>query len=107
MTFADLLVELQAPVVLVTSAGLGTLNHTALTLEAMATRGLECAGVVIGAWPEEPDLADLCNVADLQRLSAARWPACCPWACPTCGPRSSSGWPGEPVPSLRRAVRCG
>lgn len=68
VTFADLLVELQAPVVLVTSAGLGTLNHTALTLEAMATRGIECAGVVIGAWPEEPDLASLSNVADLQRL---------------------------------------
>ena len=35
-----------APVLVVTEPGLGTLNHTALTLEAMAHRGLELAGVV-------------------------------------------------------------
>ena len=68
VTFADLLVELAAPAVLVATAGLGTLNHTALTLEAMDRRGIECAGVVIGAWPADPDLACLANVADLQRL---------------------------------------
>lgn len=68
LTFADLLVELAAPAVLVTTAGLGTLNHTALTLEAMRLRGIEVAGVVIGAWPWEPDLASLTNLEDLQRL---------------------------------------
>ena len=51
LTFADMLVELQAPAVLVVTPGLGTLNHTALTLEAMQNRGIELAGVVIGAWP--------------------------------------------------------
>lgn len=68
LTFADVLVELSAPAVLVTTAGLGTLNHTALTLEAMRTRGIELAGVVIGAWPWEPDLASLTNLEDLQTL---------------------------------------
>jgi dethiobiotin synthetase len=68
LTFADLLVELGVPAVLVVDAGLGTLNHTALSLEAMAARGIECAGVVIGAWPEEPDLAMIENVADLRTL---------------------------------------
>jgi dethiobiotin synthetase len=68
LTFADLLVELSIPAVLVVRAGLGTLNHTALSLEAMAARGIECAGVVIGAWPEEPDLAMIENLQDLHRL---------------------------------------
>ena len=39
---------------LVVTPGLGTLNHTALTLEAMQNRGIELAGVVIGAWPRTP-----------------------------------------------------
>ncbi|MBK6761787.1 MAG: ATP-dependent dethiobiotin synthetase BioD [Micrococcales bacterium] len=68
VTFADVLVAAQAPTVLVTSAGLGTLNQTALTLEAMAGRGIECAGVVIGAWPTQPDLACVTNVRDLTEL---------------------------------------
>ena len=48
---------LDAPVLVVAAAGLGTLNHTALTVEALRRRGLTCAGVVVGAWPAEPDLA--------------------------------------------------
>jgi dethiobiotin synthetase len=69
-TIADLARWLAAPVVLVTHPTLGTLNHTALSLEAMANRGLELAGVVIGAWPDEPDLAARCNVRDLETLAA-------------------------------------
>ncbi|MER5323835.1 dethiobiotin synthase [Streptosporangium roseum] len=69
-TLADLARALSAPVLLVTRAALGTLNHTALTLEAMAHRGLEPAGVVIGSWPAEPGLAERCNVADLEMLAA-------------------------------------
>ncbi|MGH3569232.1 MAG: dethiobiotin synthase [Pseudonocardia sp.] len=54
------------PVVLVVAtAGLGTLNHTTLTVEALRARGPVCSGVVIGAWPAEPDLAARCNLADL------------------------------------------
>ena len=68
VTFADLLVALQAPAVLVTTPGLGTLNHTALTLEAMRNRGIDVAGVVIGAWPREPDLASVSNLQDLELL---------------------------------------
>ncbi|MBW3551414.1 MAG: FAD-dependent oxidoreductase, partial [Proteobacteria bacterium] len=53
-----------------TEPGLGTLNATALTLEAMAHRGLDLAGLVIGAWPDEPGLAERSNVADLEMLAA-------------------------------------
>ena len=63
-TVADLARELGAPVVVVARAGLGTLNHTALTLEALQRRGLR-ARVVIGAWPSAPELVHYANLTDL------------------------------------------
>ena len=64
-TIADLAAALGAPVLVVVAAGLGTLNHTALTLEALAARRLTAAGVVIGAWPDSPGLAERANLTDL------------------------------------------
>lgn len=69
-TIADVARLLGAPVLVVASPGLGTLNHTALTLEALAHRGVGLAGVVLGEWPAEPDLAMRCNLRDLQMLAA-------------------------------------
>ncbi|WP_438295017.1 dethiobiotin synthase [Streptomyces sp. HUAS TT7] len=70
-TLADAARLLGAPVLVVTPAGLGTLNSTALTAEALRTRDLECAGVVVGSWPAEPDLASRCNLADLPEAAGA------------------------------------
>ena len=69
-TFADLagvlkMQGLDAPALVVTTAGLGTLNHTALTLEALAARKITCAGVVVGSWPDQPGLAERANLTDL------------------------------------------
>jgi dethiobiotin synthetase len=69
-TIADLARWLGAAVVVVARSGLGTLNHTALTLEAMAHRGVQLAGVVIGSWPDDPDLAMRSNIADLETVAA-------------------------------------
>ncbi|WP_026929314.1 dethiobiotin synthase [Glycomyces tenuis] len=63
-TMRDLAAELGCPAVVVARAGLGTLNHTALTLEALSRRGVEAA-VVIGAWPHRPGLAEIENLQDL------------------------------------------
>ena len=68
-TIAGLAAMLGAPVLVVTAAGLGTLNHTALTLEALAARALPCAGVVIGSWPAAPGLAERANLADLETVA--------------------------------------
>ncbi len=68
-TVADLAVALAAPVIVVADPGLGTLNRTALTLEALAARGLTCAGVVLGSWPGDADLACRANLADLEDLA--------------------------------------
>ncbi|WP_220454081.1 dethiobiotin synthase [Nocardioides immobilis] len=61
--------DIRLEVVVVCSAGLGTLNHTELTVGALRARGLEPAGLVIGSWPVEPGLAETCNLDDLPRVT--------------------------------------
>jgi dethiobiotin synthetase len=64
-TLADVAWSLGAVLVIVAEAGLGTLNATALTAEVATRRGLNVAGVIIGSWPAEPDLAAVSNLEDL------------------------------------------
>ncbi|MFE2076771.1 dethiobiotin synthase [Streptomyces misionensis] len=70
-TLADAARLLGAPVLIVATAGLGTLNTTELTARELRRRDLEPAGVVIGSWPADPDLATRCNVADLPEVAGA------------------------------------
>ncbi|MFF2522865.1 dethiobiotin synthase [Streptomyces liangshanensis] len=70
-TLADVARLLGAPVLVVAAAGLGTLNVTALTTEALRARGVNPLGVVIGSWPDGPDLAARCNLADLPESAGA------------------------------------
>lgn len=69
LTLADLARTLRAPVLVVTPVGGGT-GAAALVLEALAGRGLELAGVVVGGWPRQPRLAARCDVRDLETLAA-------------------------------------
>ena len=70
-TLADAAELMAAPVLVVASAGLGTLNTTELTARELRGRRLDLLGVVIGSWPEAPDLASRCNVADLPDVAGA------------------------------------
>jgi dethiobiotin synthetase len=75
-TIADLGAELgargvRAGFVVVATPGLGTLNHSALTAEALRHRGLDCVGFVLGSWPQEPDLAMRLNLEDLPSVTGA------------------------------------
>ncbi|GGV60293.1 ATP-dependent dethiobiotin synthetase BioD [Streptomyces griseoloalbus] len=70
-TLADAAELLSAPVLVVAQAGLGTLNTTELTVRELRGRGLDPAGVVIGSWPAEPDLAARCNLLDLPDVTGA------------------------------------
>ncbi|WP_327666636.1 MULTISPECIES: dethiobiotin synthase [unclassified Streptomyces] len=70
-TLADAAELLRAPVLVVACAGLGTLNTTELTARELRLRRLDLAGIVIGSWPDSPDLASRCNVADLPEVSGA------------------------------------
>ncbi|QDV36109.1 dethiobiotin synthase [Tautonia plasticadhaerens] len=67
-TVADLAVALDFPLVVVARRGLGTLNHTLLTVEAARGRGLRLAGVVLnGSEPTADPLAERTNPAELSR----------------------------------------
>ncbi|RNL83448.1 dethiobiotin synthase [Halostreptopolyspora alba] len=70
-TLAEVASALASPVLLVCRAGLGTLNDTALSAEALAGRGLRCAGVLVGCWPADPGLAERCNLAELPDIAGA------------------------------------
>jgi dethiobiotin synthase len=76
---AELGDRLDVEVVVVAAAGLGTLNHTELTVGALRARGIEPSGIVVGSWPEDPGLAESCNLDDLPRVTGvpliARVPA--------------------------------
>lgn len=57
--------------VVATRSVLGTLNHTQLTCDAVRARGFDVAGVVIGSWPVEPDLAEQCNLLEIEAAAGA------------------------------------
>ncbi|MGJ6124583.1 dethiobiotin synthase [Mycolicibacterium sp. Y3] len=72
VTLRELAVDLGAPVLLVVAPGLGTLNHTALTLESLAVHDVPCAGLVIGSWPHAPGVAESGNREALAALAPVR-----------------------------------
>ncbi|ORB72957.1 dethiobiotin synthase [Mycobacterium scrofulaceum] len=72
VTLRDLAAELGVAALVAVTAELGTLNHTALTLEALAAHGVPCAGLVIGSWPERPGPAEASNRIALDRLGPLR-----------------------------------
>jgi dethiobiotin synthetase len=73
-----LAVDLALPLVVAAGAGLGTINHTLLTVEAARAAGLDVAGVVMTPWPAEPapmEESNRATVADLARVLVTGLPA--------------------------------
>ena len=70
-TMADLAQAFGLPVIVVARPALGTLNHTALTIEAARMRGLDVFGIVISAMPASPGIAERTNPAQLEKLCDA------------------------------------
>lgn len=96
LTLADVARAVHTPLLVVTAAGLGSLNATALTLEAAAHRGLELSGLVVGAWPREPGLAERSNLRDLETLAAR----------PLLGVLEDGAGDQDPAQFLLTATRC-
>ena len=71
-TLRDLAAGLGAAALVVVTAELGTLNHTALTLEALAAQSVSCAGLVIGSWPARPGLVETSNRSALAEMAPVR-----------------------------------
>ena len=66
----DFAVELGLPVVVAASPGLGTINHTLLTVESARAGGLEVAGVVMTPWPSQPTSLERSNRQSIEQLAS-------------------------------------
>jgi dethiobiotin synthetase len=64
----DLAAELGLPLLIAAAPGLGTINHTLLTLQAAASAGLEVRAVVLTPWPGRPSPMELSNRETIARL---------------------------------------
>jgi dethiobiotin synthetase len=64
----DLARELGYPLVIAAGPGLGTINHTLLTVEAARAVGLEVRAVVLTPWPANPGELELSNRATIAEL---------------------------------------
>jgi dethiobiotin synthetase len=64
----ELAVDLALPVLIAARPGLGTINHTLLTLAAARSAGLHVAAVVLTPWPHEPSALERSNRATIARL---------------------------------------
>jgi dethiobiotin synthetase len=60
--------ELDWALLVAARPGLGTINHTLLTLEAARAAGLEVAAVVLTPWPASPDEIERSNLETIERL---------------------------------------
>lgn len=67
--FLDLAAELSLPLVIVGRAGLGTINHTLLTLHAARSRGLKVHGIILNRSSKAGGVAEETNPAAIRRLS--------------------------------------
>jgi len=77
----DLAVDLGLPVVIAARPGLGTINHTLLTVEAARAGGLEVAAVVMTPWPDAPSPMEQSNrdtIASLGDVPVAGLPPTTP-----------------------------
>lgn len=78
-TFADLAAALGLPVLVVARAGLGTVSHTALTVEALRRRSLAVAGVVLNRTSPEDDPSVPWNAGEIARLTGVAPAAVLPY----------------------------
>lgn len=71
-TVLDIAVWLKLPVVIVAQPGLGTINHTLLTINTLRGGGVKVAGVVINRYPaENPDVAEETNPRAIEKWGKA------------------------------------
>jgi dethiobiotin synthetase len=68
----DLALDLDLPLLVAARPGLGTINHTLLTLEAARAAGLEVTAVVMTPWPDEPTDMERSNRETVESLGDVR-----------------------------------
>jgi dethiobiotin synthetase len=93
----DLARELGLPLVIAASPGLGTINHTLLTLEAARSAGLDVDAVVLTPWPADPDSIQRSNRRTLEGLGGVEVRML-----PLLDLAAPETWPALALPSLER-----
>jgi dethiobiotin synthetase len=78
-SYADLAARLGLPVLVVARAGLGTVNHTALTVEALLRRGLRLLGIVLDRCGPVDDPSVAHNAREIARITGSEPLALLPW----------------------------
>jgi dethiobiotin synthetase len=99
--------QLALPLVIATKPGLGTINHTLMTIEAARAVGLEVALVVVTPWPADPSTVERSNREAIERLGDVETAVLPPldvrapesWPPLRVEPAASRPRPGEPVRS--------
>jgi dethiobiotin synthetase len=105
----DLAVDLGLPVVIAARTGLGTINHTLLTIEAVRAAGLRVAAAVMTPWPADPAPIEVSNretIAALGEVGVVGLPPTTPESLPAAGRALPlDDWlglhPGAPRPASR------
>ena len=96
----DLARDLGLPVVIVAQPGLGTINHTLLTIEAVRGAALEVSKVVLNPWPAEPSRMELSNLQTISNLGAVEVATL-----PRLDLSQPASWPGLSLSEPERPLR--
>jgi dethiobiotin synthetase len=91
----DLARDLGLPLLVAASPGLGTINHTLLTLEAARSTGLEVAAVVLTPWPAQPGALEESNRQTIASRGEVRVETL-----PALDLADPQSWPALPLPPL-------
>ncbi len=68
-TYLDLVEILEIPSIIISRAGLGTINHTVLTVEVMKKRGIKIEGIVMNGFSRNPDIAEKTNPQIIEEMT--------------------------------------
>lgn len=78
LTVAGLCARLGLPVLLVGRAGLGTISHTCMSVEALRARGVRLRGIVLNGFTGR-DVSERTNAMAIKRLTGVSVLATLPW----------------------------
>lgn len=103
-TLADIAKATGAPLVVVTSLGLGSLNLAELSCVQARAMGLEVLGLIGGSMPDDPDLPTRLNVEELPEVTGADYWGHLPEGCGRLDPQrfAEAAWD-----AIGEAVRVG
>lgn len=83
LTVRDLALELALPLLIAARPGLGTINHTMLTLRSARAAGLDVRAVVLTPWPQEPSTMEQSNRETIAHMGEIEVLGLAPIAHPT------------------------